>query len=207
MALGREQVVDAALELLDEIGLDALTTRRLAQRLNVHVGSIYWQVPSKQALLEAMADRIGARIREHPIEAKQWPEQVAEFARVTREALLAYRDGARIVVTALPTEALLEGANRLTGLLREAGASARLAALATDTIMSHVTGFTLQEQSQDEGKGSTDKPATREHISETEAVFAVTEKFALEVSLIIDGLRAAMARAPVAEAARADASE
>src|SRR5215208_2930307 len=56
--LGREEVVGAALGLLDEVGLDGLTTRRLAERLGVRVGALYWHVSSKQELLAAVADRI-----------------------------------------------------------------------------------------------------------------------------------------------------
>ncbi len=56
MRLTRDQVVGVALDLLDEVGLDNLTMRRLAAALGVKNGATYWHFPSKQALLEAMAD-------------------------------------------------------------------------------------------------------------------------------------------------------
>src|SRR5215217_6285359 len=62
--LKREEVVGAALELLDEDGLDGLTTRRLAGRLGVRVGALYWHVESKQELLAAVADRFIGILRE-----------------------------------------------------------------------------------------------------------------------------------------------
>ena len=58
MRLSREQVLSTALELLDEVGLDHLTMRRLATALSVQNGATYWHFRSKQALLEAMADTL-----------------------------------------------------------------------------------------------------------------------------------------------------
>ena len=52
-----ERVVDVAIALLDADGLDALTMRKLATRLGVQAGALYWHFASKQALLDAMADR------------------------------------------------------------------------------------------------------------------------------------------------------
>src|SRR5882757_97661 len=58
MPLRRSEVIAAALLLLDEVGLDALSTRRLAARLDVHAGALYWHVASKHDLLDAIADKI-----------------------------------------------------------------------------------------------------------------------------------------------------
>jgi type II secretory pathway predicted ATPase ExeA len=55
MRLRREHVVDEAIVLLDADGLDALTLRKLATRLGVQAGALYWHFASKQALLDAMA--------------------------------------------------------------------------------------------------------------------------------------------------------
>ena len=45
-------IVQAALDLLDETGMDGLTVRALASRLGVQAPALYWHVPSKQALLD-----------------------------------------------------------------------------------------------------------------------------------------------------------
>jgi TetR/AcrR family tetracycline transcriptional repressor len=200
MPLRRDEVVDAALELLDETGLDGLTTRRLAQRLGVQVGAIYWHISSKRELLAAMADRIGEDIRDQPLLDGDWAEQVAGFAQLSRRAMLAHRDGARLVVNALPTRSLLEGANRLIELLRAAGASDELAVLALDTLMSHVTGFVLQEQSQGPESSEDADPGRplpedfRDFTWAEKAQFSQDKTFALELELIIDGLRTALTR-------------
>src|ERR1700742_2919958 len=54
----RDEVLTAALELLDEVGLDALTTRKLAEKLGVQPGALYRHFDSKRSLLHAMVNRM-----------------------------------------------------------------------------------------------------------------------------------------------------
>jgi AcrR family transcriptional regulator len=53
-----EAVVDAALALIDEEGLDALTMRRLAHDLGVEPVTIYRQLPNKDAILAGVAEKL-----------------------------------------------------------------------------------------------------------------------------------------------------
>jgi len=61
-ALSKERIVEAAIEILDESGEDALTFRALAARLATGSGAIYWHVADKQALLAAAADHVVAGV-------------------------------------------------------------------------------------------------------------------------------------------------
>ena len=58
MRLDRERIVDAAMALLDEVGLDAFSTRALAARLGVRQPALYWHFRNRRALLEAMNARM-----------------------------------------------------------------------------------------------------------------------------------------------------
>ncbi|HZW41550.1 MAG TPA: TetR family transcriptional regulator, partial [Agromyces sp.] len=49
--LSRARVLETAVELADTAGIDALTIRRLAERLGVEPMSIYYHVPNKEAIL------------------------------------------------------------------------------------------------------------------------------------------------------------
>ncbi|MFI2612628.1 TetR/AcrR family transcriptional regulator C-terminal domain-containing protein [Kitasatospora sp. NPDC018619] len=60
--LDRGQVVDTALDLLDEAGLDGLTLRAIAARLDVKAPALYWHFKDKQALLDAMATEMLRRM-------------------------------------------------------------------------------------------------------------------------------------------------
>jgi TetR/AcrR family tetracycline transcriptional repressor len=54
----RDDVVREALALLDEAGIDAVTLRRVARRMGLHLNSVSFQVTSKARLFELMADAI-----------------------------------------------------------------------------------------------------------------------------------------------------
>src|SRR5215831_3256826 len=99
--LDQAQIVRAALALLDEVGLDELTMRRLADRLGVKAASLYRHVHDKDELLALLADEISGEI---PIVEPHgsWKNQLAEMARNARHGLLAHRDGARILALTAP---------------------------------------------------------------------------------------------------------
>ena len=90
--------MQAALDLLDEVGMDGLTVRALAARLGVQAPALYWHVRNKQALLDEMATRIwrdvGDVVAALPDDLP-WPEVIAAYAEAVREALLSHRDGAK----------------------------------------------------------------------------------------------------------------
>ena len=56
MPLERETVARAALVVLDEVGLDGLTVRRIAEALGVQNPALYWHFKNKQDLLDRMAE-------------------------------------------------------------------------------------------------------------------------------------------------------
>ena len=57
-ALSRERVVQAALDVADAEGVEAVTMRRLAETLHVHPTSLYNHLPTKEAILDGMADAL-----------------------------------------------------------------------------------------------------------------------------------------------------
>ena len=59
--LSKERIIAAALEVVDEGGLEALTMRALGQRLDVEAMALYHYFPSKAALLEAVG-QIGREV-------------------------------------------------------------------------------------------------------------------------------------------------
>lgn len=56
--ISREQAVRTALDLLDDVGLDGLTLRALAARLDVQAPALYWHFTGKQDLLDEMATQL-----------------------------------------------------------------------------------------------------------------------------------------------------
>ena len=87
--LTKAAIVQAALDLLDEAGMDGLTVRALASRLGVQAPALYWHVRSKQALLDEMATQIWRQIGDVmaglPADLP-WREVMRTYAATVREA-------------------------------------------------------------------------------------------------------------------------
>lgn len=60
-------VIRAALDLLNEVGVDGLTTRKLAERLGVQQPALYWHFRNKRALLDALAEAMLAENHTHSV--------------------------------------------------------------------------------------------------------------------------------------------
>jgi TetR/AcrR family tetracycline transcriptional repressor len=154
-------ITNAALDALDEVGLDKLSMRLVAARLGVQVGGLYYYVADKAALLRAMADELcqqvlsqagsgrppGGPERPGAPERPAWAGEAAELCRVLRSVLSQHRDSAR-VLAASPLQGSLSALvlmDRLIAIL-EGGVALELAGVAADALMAYVTGFVLQEQ-------------------------------------------------------------
>ena len=110
MAVTRDDVIHTAIQLLQEVGLDGLTLRRLATELGISAPTLYWHVRDKRELLDLMAEAMARDSREQmpPFpEGLEWWEQIAESMRRRYLGILAYRDGARVVAGNRPTDAAL----------------------------------------------------------------------------------------------------
>ena len=57
-ALTAERVIDGAVALADEIGIDALTIRKLADAIDVKPMTIYHHVPNKEAIIDGMVNHV-----------------------------------------------------------------------------------------------------------------------------------------------------
>lgn len=148
-SLDRSTVVQAALELLKKVGLDGLTTRRLATELGVKSPALYWHFHNKQELLDAMADALvwGAGMGP-PRPGETWQEWLARRVRAYRATLLAYPDSARIVTEAQQlSPATLRAFNEELQALVTLGFDPVQALRTITALTNYVNGFILQEQS------------------------------------------------------------
>ncbi|MET7467478.1 TetR/AcrR family transcriptional regulator C-terminal domain-containing protein [Micromonospora sp. NPDC005686] len=148
MPLRKADVVDEALRLLDAEGLDQLTMRRLGAALNVQGGALYRHFPNKEAMLDAMADRIiegvGAPLPDVP-----WTEQIRILGNRLRKALISRRDGARVVAgTFAPGVNTVVGSDLAVQVLCRAGLPPTEAGSATFALFYYVLGHTIEEQAQ-----------------------------------------------------------
>lgn len=88
-ALSPDLIIETAIELADREGFEAVTLRRLAGELGVHVTSLYNHVPTR----ESITDGIVARLVEEadlPAERVSWEEWVRRFVRGIGEVAVAH---------------------------------------------------------------------------------------------------------------------
>jgi TetR/AcrR family tetracycline transcriptional repressor len=188
----REWVVNAALHLLDEHGLPELTMRRLAAVLNVQPSALYWHVENKQTLLAAVADRILGDARPSPTPEVSWRDATAVEAVTIRDALLAYRDGAEVV---LSTRALGLGADeahaRLESALRR-GHDSETSQLAATALLHLVLGDAslVQQRLQADSLGAVAADTGLDSMTRPDADAA----FRLGVELLLSGVELRIGR-------------
>jgi TetR/AcrR family tetracycline transcriptional repressor len=143
--LNPAQIVRGALTLLDEIGLDALTMRRLAEHLGVKAASLYRHVHNKDELLALLGDEISGEI---PLTnaTGSWSNQLTEIAWNVRRGLLAHRDAARVLANTPPVgPRRLKHIEAVLRTLRATGLSDRDAARAAYHLNNFVTEFAADE--------------------------------------------------------------
>ncbi|CAL9544070.1 Tetracycline repressor protein class H [Streptomyces sp. enrichment culture] len=144
--LTRTVVIAAALRVLDERGLDGLSTRAVADHLGVRMNTVLWHVKTKARMLELMADAVLAGIRYDDLPDTAL-DRVRELAARYRRSLLAHRDGAALVTGTYPAEPhTLRFADHLVDALLRAGADEQQAAWTGWTITYFALGLTQEEQ-------------------------------------------------------------
>jgi AcrR family transcriptional regulator len=136
--------------LLNEIGLEQLTLRRLADQLDVQAATIYWHFKSKEELLDEMATTVLTEGAVHMLpgrNAGSWKTWAERYGVGLRKTLLAYRDGARMVSgTRLTNTEPLKTTERIGAQMASSGFSLRAAVVLTSTIYNYTLSFTMEEQ-------------------------------------------------------------
>jgi AcrR family transcriptional regulator len=203
--LSREAVLDAAVQLADEDGLDAVTMRRLARALGSEAMSIYYHVPGKDDLLVAMADRVVDEM-EPARPSPDWRASVTA-AMVSRRTVLQRHPWAAdlLMSAARLTPARTRQMEALLATLQAAGFEGDLADHAYHAIDITVWGFALWEARFDAalrhappdiaettlaGVSATEWPATRAHLEFhlRPADGHRVPTFDLVLGLLLDGL-------------------
>jgi len=191
--LDRATIVRTALRLLDEVGIDGLSTRRLAAELGIKSASLYWHFKDKNELLNEMSGAMFNECLHNPNVSDpdfDWAEWLAEGARSIRRTALSRRDGAQVMARPRPRgpNAKVSFEDNVKTLMRS-GLADMEARLTMQTLRRYAIGAALQEQS---NKG----------LSAAIGIVGTGEEgFEFGLQVFIDGLRARLAeQAKVAKA-------
>jgi AcrR family transcriptional regulator len=154
-SLTLEQVVDAALDVVDKGGPTALSVRSVATRLGVNPNALYTYVDSRAALERELVERVLAESDVALLAAptRDWRGRILDYALSLREAMLRHPAVALLIMTAPmdgPT-ALLVG-ERLIEAFTQGGLAPAEASRASYALMVQVLGFLALEVAETEGR-------------------------------------------------------
>jgi AcrR family transcriptional regulator len=137
--LSQDRIVTAAIEILDAEGLDAVSTRRVAEALGTGSASLYAHIASRDELIELMYDRIAGEIEVPEPDPERWQEQLWAYARNAQRVWGAHADIARASLGTIAT-----GPNRLRmaegvlAILCAGGLPGQIAAWAVDRLQLYI---------------------------------------------------------------------
>ncbi len=155
--LSRERLVEAALGLIQEEGLDGLSMRALAESLQVKAASLYWHVRDRDELLELLAEAILENVRP-PRTSGAWRPDVVGVAAALASQVAAQKDASRVLLES--PDALEQSATfaALRTQLRSAGLQPAEAADVARLVMTNVIAG--GRAAADSGAGSAKRPAS-----------------------------------------------
>ena len=144
--LNRDRILRAALRIVDDEGLDALSMRRLGHELGVEAMSLYHHVPNKGALLAGIVDTMLGELVIPPRDAGDWTDRVRIVAHRYRALAHAHPNAFPLLVSGdLKTPESLRIMDAMLDVCRDAGFGEEGAFDAFCTLGSYVTGFALFE--------------------------------------------------------------
>lgn len=168
--LSRERIVASALGIVDREGLDSLSMRRLGAELGADPMAVYYHIPNKGALLDALVEAVMSEIDLSGEPAGTAEDRILWAACAYRDAMLAHPNALPIVLARGPTS---PGAMRpvevLLGVLRQAGLRPEQATAGMNAIAAMVRGIVAMVE------GERVEPPSSEALAEFGAPFPVDD--------------------------------
>jgi AcrR family transcriptional regulator len=200
--LSRDRILGVALETVEEEGLDGLSMRRLAQRLDVWPMSIYRYFRDKDELLDAVAESAAVGLAV-PSARASWRNQMRALLHEARRALGS--DLASRLPRAMVSPGLLRLSEAGLAILERAGFDKAQAASAWRALLSYTFGFAHTSMTGDAARRTRaaiaalpedEFPALHDAADELAAVLAADEEFDRGLDSLLDGLAASLGATP-----------
>lgn len=137
---------EAALELIDQHGLEALSMRSLAAALGVDPMAMYHHIPNKAALIVGLYNTVLADLIPGTASTESWQEGLKTLARQYRTLALRHpKLFPSLIASNDDTENAHRAFDRLYGLMLSSGLSLEKVVHASESFFAFVTGFALIE--------------------------------------------------------------
>ncbi|MBY8871429.1 TetR/AcrR family transcriptional regulator C-terminal domain-containing protein [Micromonospora sp. PLK6-60] len=159
-----ERIVDAAVALLDQHGVEGLTMRSLAQQLDVTATALYWHVETKDDVLDLAVDRIFGDVP-IPEVSDDWAGDIRALTRGWRSAMLDHPWAPGLVGRPMLGPNVLARTEFLQAALVRGGHSGRQLAVVTRVLANYVIGASLTEATWRRTADPQARAAAREHVT------------------------------------------
>lgn len=203
--LSRELILNAALQLVDEEGLEALSMRRLGARLGVEAMSLYHHVANKAMLLDGLVERLVLSLDLPIDEGADWASTLMEVASAYRRLAIAHRRAFPLLTTRPPaTSAALVRVEPVFAALARAGFGPAERIVAAQTFFTFLNGYLLAEVGTVPGHREEPEPDVRAayraveadvapYVHEVGAVhdnsMSLESEFETSVAIVVEGCR------------------
>lgn len=192
--LTQEQIIKAAIYLLDTEGIKGLSMRRLGQVLGGATTATYWHVKNKESLLILAADSVWGEVKLQNYETLGWHKSTQNFARDIYTTIIRHP----WLMTAM-IEHNAYGSNRAKcqdhycAILESAGLKDLELDAAVNTLLTFIFGTAFSESMTSEyaEKAAVDFPRLQARIADRGAKDADTFKaanFEFGLAVILTGL-------------------
>jgi AcrR family transcriptional regulator len=141
LPLSKERVLQAAVELADRGGSEAVSMRKLGQSLGVDAMSLYHHVQNKGDILDGIVDAVVGEIDASPTDA-DWRTAMRQLVMAAREVMLRHPWAPRVIeLRPTPGPATLRNMEKALAILRDGGFSMDLTHHAIHVLGSRILGF------------------------------------------------------------------
>lgn len=142
--LDRDTIVRAALEILAERGLEAVSLRNVAAAVGARAPSLYWHVADKAALFGLMSETIFRECLDRVPPSEDWREWLRGLGEAVWQTQRRTRDVHQLMMRSrMDAETLAGFTARMVGELTARGLDPALAFEAQKSVMALVTGWTM----------------------------------------------------------------
>jgi TetR/AcrR family tetracycline transcriptional repressor len=148
--LSRRRILEAALRLVDEEGMGALSMRRLGAELGVNPMSIYHHLPGKDAVISGLVELVFSGMRVRYPDGASWQDRVRAWAETYRGLVRSHPNLVLELVSnaAAVTEAVLLVNEPLYEALDESGLPPAEVVVGADSVVDFIHGFAIAEGAQ-----------------------------------------------------------
>ncbi|MBL4933244.1 TetR/AcrR family transcriptional regulator C-terminal domain-containing protein [Clostridium paridis] len=145
MAITKDSIIKASLDILNRDGINNLSMRALAKELDIKAASLYWHIKDKQDLYDLIAEHINKEIV-LPKNLEDPKETLIALSLEIRRVLLNTRDAVEVLATSFPrTPSRIEGIKFILATLTSYGVSNKNCLTAANILNNYVLSFVADE--------------------------------------------------------------